>query len=294
MGFPSGGCSNGLGSTSTITDSLSSETRAAVAAVAGLRKQMRLNASTRHHPDDLTNFNLQSHHHSNKGGLADVIPLPKLGSPATSSQQCNSNELGFPMPRLASPAIPNMHSIGGLSSLHLMQNFSGTNDLISGGRRSGTITPTHTETKSSSELSGFQKRRNPLSCHAANGGKYPKQSENSNNNNNNNNNKTNNNEATGSPNDIIQDLRIHSPHENRLRYPTDDFETVDLALNGLPFKPTLREFLTVSPRPNQSMFSDDFSEYPNVESPSRSASTGSYKDVEDKIKIEPLTECQGD
>lgn len=80
---------------------------------------------------------------------------PKLGSPATSSQP-SSHEMNFPMPRLASPAIPNIHSIGGLSSLHLQMqqhnltnNLSGNGDLISNrtrNRSNDSRTPPHTET----------------------------------------------------------------------------------------------------------------------------------------------------
>lgn len=58
--------------------------------------------------------------------------------------------MNFPMPRLASPAIPNIHSISGLSSLHLMQqhNLSGNGDLISNrtrNRSNDARTPPHTE-----------------------------------------------------------------------------------------------------------------------------------------------------
>lgn len=73
-----------------------------------------------------------------------------MGSPATSSQP-GSHDMNFPMPRLASPAIPNIHSISGLSSLHLMQqhNLSGNSDLISNrtrNRSNDARTPPHTET----------------------------------------------------------------------------------------------------------------------------------------------------
>lgn len=83
------------------------------------------------------------------GGVG-CLKQPKLGSPATSSQP-SSHEMNFPMPRLASPAIPNIHSIGGLSSLHLMQqhNLSGNGDLISNrtrNRSNDSRTPPHTET----------------------------------------------------------------------------------------------------------------------------------------------------
>lgn len=60
--------------------------------------------------------------------------------------------MNFPMPRLASPAIPNIHSMSGLSSLHLMQqqhNLSGNGDLISNrtrNRSNDSRTPPHTET----------------------------------------------------------------------------------------------------------------------------------------------------
>lgn len=82
------------------------------------------------------------------GGVG-CLKQPKLGSPATSSQP-NSHEMNFPMPRLASPAIPNIHSISGLSSLHLMQqhNLGGSGDLITNrtrNRSNDARTPPHTD-----------------------------------------------------------------------------------------------------------------------------------------------------
>lgn len=73
-----------------------------------------------------------------------------MGSPATSSQ-LNNNEINFPMPRLASPAIPSIHSISGLSSLHLMQQHNlSSGDLMSNRPRNQSndarSTPPHTET----------------------------------------------------------------------------------------------------------------------------------------------------
>lgn len=129
------------------------------------------------------------------GGVG-CLKQPKLGSPATSSQP-SSHEMNFPMPRLASPAIPNIHSISGLSSLHLMQqhNLSGNGDLISNrtrNRSNDSRTPPHTETskhchadtmsrsdKTSRQSNTMEQQLKHLS----------KSTSSSNNNNNNNNNK---------------------------------------------------------------------------------------------------------
>lgn len=178
-GFPSSAtCSNGLlSSNQNSGETISSEAAAAMAAVMGLRQQ-HLNASAvnQHHSDtDLTNFRSGcccccfffgiyfcnifdaecifsvSHSGTDSGGVG-CLKQPKLGSPATSSQP-NNNEINFSMPRLASPAIPNIHSISGLSSLHLMQQQHNlTGDLIANRARSRSndaqSTPPHTETTS--------------------------------------------------------------------------------------------------------------------------------------------------
>lgn len=86
---------------------------------------------------------------TDSGGVG-CLKQTKLGSPATSSQP-NNNEINFPMPRLASPAIPSIHSISGLSSLHLMQQHNlSTGDLMPNRPRNqcndARSTPPHTET----------------------------------------------------------------------------------------------------------------------------------------------------
>lgn len=270
--------SNGMGSSNVGTDTLSSEAAAAVAAVVGLRQQQM-----RNHSDELANFTLPTQLHSNKGGLADAIPLPKLGSPATSSQLCNSVDMGFPMPRLASPAISNIHGLSGLSTLHLMQNFNDAVSSSGSSRRSGTATPTHTETKSNAEP---RKLVNP-SKNIANGNDHGKISE------------TNNNNRCSSNSDrsdTIQDLSVNSPNEKYLRFGGDDFDSVELALNGLPFKPSLREFLSPSPTTTQPMFADDLSdfEHPNNDTnPDRTSnSMDLFKSTRDKVKMEPMSESR--
>lgn len=276
MGFSA---SNGIGSTNTGNESLTSEAAAAVAAVVGLRQQQM-----RNHSNDLANFALPTLH-SSKGGLADAIPLPKLGSPATSSQMSNSVDMGFPMPRLASPAIPSLHGLSGLSGLHLMQNFSGSNDLLgnSGGssRRSGSATPTHTETKSSSD----GKKSGSSSKSVSNGSDHAKKSEKNNN---------NRSSVNGERNDSIQDLSATSPLDKHMRFIADDFDMVDLDIHALPFKPSLREFLSASPTTSQPKFADDLSEFDHAPSVSPSDRTSNsidlFKEVRDKIKMESVSE----
>lgn len=277
MGFPA---SNGIGSSNAGNESLSSEAAAAVAAVVGMRQHQM-----RNHSDELANFALPTQLHSNKGGLADAIPLPKLGSPATSSQLSNSADMGFPMPRLASPAIPSMHGISGLSSLHLMQNFGGGNDLMVsssvGNRRSGTATSTHTETKSNSDT----KKSSNASKSIANGNDHAKRSE-----------KNNNNRcpSNGERSDSIQDLSASSPIDKHTRFVGDDFDLVDLDIHNLPFKSSLHDFLSPSPTTLQPKFADDLSEFehPTTDSPTERAnnSIDSFQGVTDKIKMEPVTE----
>lgn len=277
MGFPP---TNGMSSSTVGNETLTSEAAAAVAAVVGMRQHQM-----RNHSDELANFALPTQMHSGKGGLADTIPLPKLGSPATSSQLSNSADMGFPMPRLASPAIPNIHALSGLSGLHLMQNFSGSNDFMVsssvGSRRSGSATPTHTETKSNTDA----KKSENSSKSIANGSEHAKASE-----------KNNNNRCSsnGEQSESIQDLSASSPLDKHLRFVGDDFDLIDLDIHGLPFKPSLREFLSVSPTTSQPKFADDLSEFdqPPSDSPSdrTSHSVESFKEARDKIKLEPLNE----
>lgn len=301
-----------------------------MAAVMGLRQQ-RLNAaaaaSNQHHSDtnDLTNFNLSSPQlrTGNKGGLADTIPLPKLGSPATSSP-ANSNELGFPMPRLASPAIPNIHSIGGLSSLHLMQhNLGGNSDhsmSITNRRRSrssDTRTPPHSDTTKYSHIDAMsrceksQRHGHTIdqSKHLSNNGNKNSSgsstSHTGNHNINNNNNSSNNNNNTkdipvssSNADDSIQDLRINSPAvDKQLNFHIDDFDSVgvDIAINSLPFKTSLQGFLSsTSSADDPPIFTDELNDFEDSQhSPNRSTDGVSYKDDREKIKIEPLTECRG-
>lgn len=321
-GFPSASSTtNGL---TNAADTISSEAAAAMAAVMGLRQQ-RLNAaavSNQHHSDnDLTNFNLPSPQlrtGSNKGGLADTIPLPKLGSPATSSQP-NSNELGFPMPRLASPAIPNIHGMGGLSSLHLMQhNLSGNSDhgmsITSRGRSrsSDTRTSPHSDTSKYSQMDVLsrcekaQRHGSVASDHSkhlsSNGNKSSSSSSNnsgSHHNNNNNNNNTKDIPVSSSNADnAIQDLRMNSPAvDKQLNFQIDDFDAVgvDIAINSLPFKTSLQGFLSsTSSADDPPLFTDELNDFEDSpHSPNRSTDGVSYKDERDKIKIEPLTECRG-
>lgn len=271
MGFPA---SNGVGTSNASNETLSSEAAAAVAAVVGMRQQQM-----RNHTDELANFALPTQLHSSKGGLADAIPLPKLGSPATSSQLGNSTDIGFPMPRLASPAIPSMHGLSGLSSLHLMQNFGGNSDLLvssSGSSRRGTSTSsTHTDTKKSTT--------SPKSN--ANGGDHAKRSE-----------KNNNNRCTsnGERSDSIQDLSASSPLDKHSRFSGDDFDLSDLDIHALPFKPSLHDFLTASPNASHPKFADDLSDFEHATDDSAteraSNSIESFQEVRDKIKIEPVTE----
>lgn len=277
MGFPT---TNGIGSSNAGNESLTSEAAAAVAAVVR-QHQMR------NHSDELANFALPAQLHSNKGGLADAIPLPKLGSPATSSQLSNSVDMGFPMPRLASPAIPSMHGISGLSTLHLMQNFGGNNDLlvsssVGGNRRSGNATPTHTETKSNSDA----RKSSNSSKGMANGSEcQAKRSEKNNN---------NRSSSNGERNDAVQDLSACSPLDKHLRFIGDDFDLGDLDIHGLPFKPSLREFLSPSPSTLQPKFADDLSEFDHASSNSPSDRASNpidlFKEARDKVKMEPVNE----
>lgn len=264
---------------------LSSEAAAAMAAVVNLRQhQMRLNSMNQSNHDELTGYGL----HPTKDVPGDGIPLSKMSSTSTSS----STEIGFPMPRLVSPAMPDIRTLSGLSGLQLIQNFGRNTDFtMNNNKRSGTSTPTHTEIKSCSDSSN---RNNLTTNDITNGGRYLKTNEKNNNINiNNSNNKTvRSSESTSSaernhsPVDSIQDLSMNSPSDKQTRYPMDDFESVEL-INGLPFKPTLSEFLSSSPIANQQLFADDLSEFEStaLDSPSRVIT----KESDGKIKTEPTS-----
>lgn len=264
LGFPP---TNGIGS-SNANDALTSEAAAAVAAVVGLRQQQM-----RNHSEELANFALPTQLHSSKGGLADVIPLPKLGSPATANQLNNNADLGFSMPRLASPAMPGMHGIGGLSGLHLMQNFGGGNNEMlvnnsnNGGRRRSS---THTDAKSHSDArkSSAHSSRNSIS-NGSGGSDHSKKCEKNNN---------NNCPSNGERNELSQELRESS------RYIGDDLGLADMTL---PFKPMLRDFLSIGDV-SQLKYADDLSEFERASNESPSGrSIDLHGDSRDKIKVEP-------
>lgn len=264
-------------------DALSPEAAAAMAAVVNLRQhQMRLNSMNQSNHDDVSSFGL----HSNKDGPCEGISMPKMGSTSTSS----NSDMGFSMPRLASPAMPDIRALGGLSGLQLIQNFGRNSEFaLNNNKRSGNSTPTHTEIKSSSECSS---RNDSTSKDLINGGRYQKTNEKNNNTNISNSNKnlrstesTSSVDRNHSPADSIQDLSINSPSDKQTRYPIDDFESSVELINGLPFKPTLSEFLNSSPIANQQLFADDLSEFEStaLNSPGRTTA----KESDGKVKTEP-------
>lgn len=238
-----------------------------MAAVVGLRQhQLRMNQNNQANADELANFSSSLQNNSNKGGSADSIPLPKLGSPATSSQLNNNNDIGFPIPRLASPAIPNLHALNAFPNL---QFFGGggaaaavANELLANSKRNETETKSHSEnTKRATSLRDLSNGRNK------NGENFE--------------------QSQRSPADSIQDLSVNSPQEKQTRILSDDLD--DLNINGLPFKPSLTEFLASSPTANQQIFSDDLSDFDRVtiDSPDRLT-----KETNEKIKAEPFSDCR--
>lgn len=102
MPYPGGVMPNGMGvsgnnnnntNQSSANDSISSDAAAAaaVAAVAhGIRQQMQMVAA-QHHPETSGNLvgglnHLNMYPNNNNGGSANNIPMPKIGSPATSGK----------------------------------------------------------------------------------------------------------------------------------------------------------------------------------------------------------------
>lgn len=305
MNFPGGPCSNGLGSQSQSGGNESlSPAQAAVAAV--VRQQMQMAASAGYHPDVTSGFSLPSHLGSsaNNGGSASCIPMPKLGSPATSSQ--NNGSGGLQMPRLASPAIPglpsSMHGLSGLSNLHMMQGMGGH---LSGSGHSShnpgiTITPAHGSSSSTNDGISSRSMSNStqslanamaqLSSPASMGS----------------NSAAMNMHRMSSPAGSIHDLRITSPDDMHgmgggggssggggrgMHSPLDALENsgLNLAVSSMAYK-AARGY-TASPRSD--LFHDDLSDFMNAQ---RSASRLSgYKDPSSSsIKMEPMTDCRGD
>lgn len=233
-----------------------------------VRQQIQMAAAAQHH-SDVSNFNLPAHLHSTNGGSANSIPMPKLSSPAAPGQLTNSGG-GVSMPRLASPAIPgisnNMHGLGGLSGLHLMQGLSGGSGQAS--QSSGvTITPAHSGsgTSNNSHTTSQQSLSHLGSATTVNSGNL-------------------NLSHVGSP----TDLRMTSPDENQLHSPIDSsLESAGMNL-AIYKSSSSRNYSSPSSRSEHQLFSDELNDFMNVQRSSR------YKDSAASIKIEPLAECRGD
>lgn len=306
MNFPSRPSSNGMSAQSQSSESLSSAA-AAMAAVVGLRQQMHQIASAGYHPDVAASFNLPAHCSNpsssggNNGGSASCIPMPKLGSPAASGQLGNNGGSGIPIPRLASPAMPglsnNMHSLSGLSSLHMMQTM-GSHLAGSSGSQSSqqqmqpgiTITPAHGSSSSfhgslgnggasnaassSSQAQSFANAMAQLSSSASLASNSSALNIN----------------RISSPAGSIHDLRMISPDSVPTHSPLDALESagMNLAASNIAYK--VSRGYSASPRSD--LFHEELNDFVSAQ---RAGRLSGYKESSGgSIKLEPMTDCHGD
>lgn len=275
MGFPGSQCSNGPNSQTPVsgTESLSPEAAAAVAAVVGLRQQMQM-AAAAHHTE---NFNLPAHCaniHSNNGGSAGSMPMPKLGSPAASGQMGGNNG-----GRLASPAMPGLpnnipHSLSGIPGLHIMQSLMSGQPSQSG----ITISPAHHGSSNTNSL-----HSSPINSHGHHITSATTTTLNSG---------SLNISRITSPANSAHDLRMAcSDDENQLHSPLDiELESgVNLAVSGMAYKSS-RSYS--SPRPEH-IFADELNDFVNTPRSCPSRLSG-FKEPAGGIKLEPMTECRGE
>lgn len=260
---------------------------AAAAVAAVVRQQMQM-ASQGYHPDVAASFNMSPHCQNlgsnNNGGSVGCIPVPKLGSPASSGQLGNNGGNGIP--RLGSPAIPglsnSMHSLSGIPGLHIMQGLS---SHLSGGQSSQqpgiTITPAHAtstatsvgRTSSSHSLaSAMAQLASPSSVSSSSA--------------------TLNLNRLSSPSGSVHDLRMTSPENAPAHSPLDTLENtgMNLAMSGMQYK-SPRGF-TASPRSD--LFHDDLNEFVNAQRSCPSRLSGYKEPTSNSIKLEPMTDCRGE
>lgn len=284
LGFPGSQCTNGPNSQTPVsgTESLSPEAAAAVAAVVGLRQQMQM-AAAAHHTE---NFNLPAHCaniHSNNGGSAGSMPMPKLGSPAASGQMGGNNGgSGVQIPRLASPAIPGLsnnipHSLAGIPGLHIMQSMMSGQPSQSG----ITISPAHHGSSNTNSLHSSplnQSHSNSHGHHSTSTTTLNSGSLNI--------------SRISPPANSAHDLRMtSSDDENQMHSPLDiELESgVNLAVSGMAYKSS-RSYS--SPRPEH-IFADELNDFVNTPRSCPSRLSG-FKEPAGGIKLEPMTECRGE
>lgn len=287
MGFPGSQCTNGLSSQTPVSgaESLSPEAAAAVAAVVGLRQQMQM-AAAAHHTE---NFNLPAHCaniHSNNGGSAGSMPMPKLGSPAASGQMGSNNggSSVVQIPRLASPAIPGLpnnipHNLAGIPGLHIMQSMMSGQSSQSG----ITISPAHHGGSSTS--SGSLHSSSINQSHSNSHGHHITSTTTLNSG-------SLNISRIASPANSAHDLRMaSSDDENQVHSPLDiELESgVNLAVSGIAYKSS-RSYS--SPRPEH-IFADELNDFVNTPRSCPSRLSG-FKEPAGGIKLEPMTECRGE
>lgn len=295
MGFPGTPCSNGLGSQAQNSgnETLSPEAAAAVAAVVGLRQQMQMAAAAHHHSESGGGgggFNLPAHCaniHGNNGGSAGSIPMPKLGSPATSGQQMGNNGGGgVPMPRLASPAMAGMpnnvvHSLAGIPGLHIMQGMMSGQSSQGGGV---TISPAHGNHNSQSNAVAqlqqhHQNHQNAIAHHNAAAAAAAAAMNIS---------------RISSPAGSAHDLRMTSPDENQMHspmnMPMESGVNLAVGVSGMAYKPS-RGYSP--PRPEH-LFQEDITDFVTAVPRSCPSRLNSFKEPSGGIKIEPMADCRGD
>lgn len=256
---------------------MSPEASAAVAAVAhSLRQQMQMAAAAQHHPDAanlVAGFNLPGHCsnltiHPSNGGSSSGIPMPKLGSPATSGQlNNNGGNSGIQMPRLGSPAMTGLPT-NSLHGMHGLQNMMGLSGHMASMASGGGPSP-NSSNNSSSGGSHHGNHGNQLSINSGNVSIS----------------------RIGSPGSV-HDLRMSSPNDNSMHSPLEMAlePAVNLAVgvSGMAYKPS-RGYS--SPRPEQ-LFQEDIADLVGTprSCPSR---LNSFKEPSN-IKIEPMTDCRGE
>lgn len=237
-------------------------------------------AAAAHHTE---NFNLPAHCaniHSNNGGSAGSMPMPKLGSPAAGQMGGNNGGGGVQIPRLASPAIPGLpnnipHSLAGIPGLHIMQSMMSGQPSQSG----ITISPAHHSNANSLHSSTInQSHSNSHGHHITSTTTLNSGSLNI--------------SRITPPANSAHDLRMaSSDDENQMHSPLGiELESgVNLAVSGMAYKSS-RSYS--SPRPEH-IFADELNDFVNTPRSCPSRLSG-FKEPAGGIKLEPMTECRGE